>query len=91
MKLSQFRPGNKFILPVTRDGCSAVRGKVPSIKGGVLPQPFVQFLDLLKSPITIMLSYPELDIIGDFTKTGTFTLLMEKNVSGSVTQIIFRG
>lgn len=91
MKVSEFIPGNKFILPATSSGCNNVKGKVPSISGGVMPQAFVSFIDTLKNTINIILSYPELDIVGDFTKTGTFALLMEKNVSGSTSQIIFRG
>jgi hypothetical protein len=92
MKISQNQAGNKFLLPVTRNGCDAIKSKVNSIKNGILPQPFVSFLGGLKATgINMILSYPEVDIVGDFTKSGTFTLLMEKVVSGGRTQIIFRG
>lgn len=91
MKMTQYSNGNRFALPVTRDGCGVVRNKMSAItRFGTLTEPFVPFLTGSgRNPVEITLSYQGIDIIGDFAKTGSFTLLLEKNDS-DVPQIIIR-
>lgn len=88
LKLSQFQSNNRFILPVTTNGCGAIRNRMPSIRQGILTQPFVAFVTLLKNPLEVILSYPDLDIIGNLSKSGSFTITLEKNETNRITQII---
>ena len=90
MRMSQFQSNNRFIIPVTINGCGTIVNRMPSIRQGLLTQPFVAFVSLLKNPLQIILSYPDLDVIGDFSKSGTFTLTLEKNETNRITQIIVR-
>ncbi len=88
MRMSQFQSNNRFIMPVTINGCNSIKNRVASIRQGILTQPFVAFISLLKNPLEVILSYPDLDIIGDFSKSGTFDITLEKNETGGITQII---
>lgn len=90
MKLSQFQSNNRFLLPVTINGCNTIKNRMPSIRQGILTQPFEAFVSLTRNPLEIVLSYPDLDIIGDFSKSGTFTITLEKNETGGITQIIVK-
>ncbi|MBI2076717.1 MAG: hypothetical protein HYT72_05720 [Candidatus Aenigmarchaeota archaeon] len=91
IRMSQFQSNNKFIIPVTQNGCDAVRNKMPLIqKHGLLTQPFVTFVTTQKNPIDITLSYSDLDIIGNLSKSGIFTVTLEKNETAQLTQIIVR-
>ena len=89
-KLSQVQSKNRFVLPVTINGCNSVKNRMSSISGGILSQPFVAFVSLLRNPIEVILSYPDIDIIGDFSKSGIFTITLEKNETNRITQIIVR-
>ena len=74
MRLSQDQPGNKFVIPVTSNGCDTIRNKLPLS----LPLiPFVSVSDALNA-IELILSYP-VDLIGNFERTGKFKLILEKN------------
>ncbi len=90
MSLSQFQSDNRFILPATISGCSAIQNRLPSVQHGLLTQPIVAFVSMLKNPLEIILSYPDLDIVGDFSKSGAFTITLEKGEANGITQIIVR-
>ena len=88
LRLSQAQSKNRFVIPITRDGCSNVRGKFQLIKiHGIMPQAYVPFFQG-QAPIDIILSYPDLDIIGDFAKSGPFRLILQKNETDTTAQII---
>lgn len=90
LRLSQAQERNRFVLPITTGGCSNVRGKFQLIKiHGFMPQAFVPFFEG-QAPIDIILSYPDVDIIGDFVKTGSFKLVLEKNETDTNVEIIAR-
>lgn len=90
LRLSQAQEKNRFVIPITREGCANIRSKFQLIKiHGFMPQAFVPFF-LGKSPIEIILSYTDVDIIGDFVKTGSAKLVLEKNETDSQVQIIVR-
>lgn len=90
LRLSQSQERNRFVLPITTNGCSNVRGKFQLIKiHGFMPQAFVPFFQG-KSPVEIILSYPDVDIIGDFVKAGSAKLVLEKNETDKTVQIIVR-
>ena len=87
MRVSQYEPGNRFIIPITMTGCESILNKSEIVKSfGYLTQPFVSFIETLDYPIQMELSYPEIDIVGDFSKSGNFIISLEKNE----TQIIIR-
>jgi len=74
LRLSQDQPGNKFVIPVTSNGCDAIRNNLP------LSLPLISFVpvsDALNA-IELILSYP-VDLIGNFERTGKFKLILEKN------------
>lgn len=90
LRLAQAQDRNKFVLPITSEGCANIRSKFQLIKvHGFMPQAFVPFFQG-KAPIDIILSYPDIDIIGDFIKTGSFKLVIEKNETDTTAQIIAR-
>ncbi|MBI2578166.1 MAG: hypothetical protein HYW26_00490 [Candidatus Aenigmarchaeota archaeon] len=90
LRLSQAQERNRFVLPITTGGCSNVRGKFQLIKiHGFMPQAFMPFFQG-KSPLEIILSYPDVDIMGDFVKAGSAKLVLEKNETTDRVQIIVR-
>ncbi len=79
MKVNQYNEGNRFIIPVTTGGCGVIRNKMPIIKDrGLLTQPFVSSDEAGMHPAELTLSYPDVDIVGDFSKSGQFVLIFEK-------------
>ncbi len=91
MKMSQFQSNNRFVIPVTQSGCSVIANKMPVIQQQqLLTQPFVAFVTTRKNPIDITISYPDIDIIGNLSKSGVFTITLEKNETTQLTQIIIR-
>jgi hypothetical protein len=78
MQLSRNYEGNKFILPVTKGGCDAIKNKMPSLAS---PQPaYASFVQRPNNVTYLVLIY-SIDIIGDFSKKNDFILTMEKNNS----------
>lgn len=91
MKMSQFQSSNRFVIPVTQSGCGIIANKMPVIQQQrILTQPFVPFVTTQKNPIDITISYPDIDIIGNLSKSGVFTITLEKNETTQLTQIIIR-
>lgn len=88
VKISQLQSSNRFIIPATIDGCGTIRNRMPDIRQGVLTQPFAAFIGALKNPLEVILSYPSIDIVGDFSKSGTFAITLEKNETNGIAQII---
>ncbi|MBI2971522.1 MAG: hypothetical protein HYY37_03865 [Candidatus Aenigmarchaeota archaeon] len=87
MKMSQRLSGNKFIIPVTRDGCSVVADNIAEIKAhGFMPHAFVSFVNAFKNVIEITIVYHEVDIVGSFSKTGSFTVNLDR-IEANVTRI----
>ncbi len=79
LRVSQDIPGNKFILPVTSGNCTVFNTRLAQIaQFGTLLQPFVIASETINA-IELALSYPAIDIIGGFERTGPFTLVIEKN------------
>jgi hypothetical protein len=80
MRMSQNAEDNKFILPVTVGGCTVVSNKMPLS----LPYtPFVPFNDLMNA-VELATSYP-VDLIGNFERSGRFTLTLEKTGNNAIT------
>jgi hypothetical protein len=77
IRLTQVQPGNKFVIPVTQDGCSVVRNKLPLSVPSILTLPFVAVGDL-STAVEFSVSAP-IDLVGSFERTGSFTLVLEKN------------
>ena len=73
LRLQQEQPLNRFVLPVTVNGCQVVRNKMPL---GLPLTPFVPFNELLNA-IELIIGYP-IDLVGNYERTGTFTLVLEK-------------
>lgn len=87
IKMSQNLTGNKFIIPVTKTGCSVIKSKFETIRTlGYLPSAFVSFATT-KNPLEVSISFPGIDLVGDFSKTGAFKILLEKNETDQVVQI----
>jgi hypothetical protein len=77
MRLTQEQQGNKFVIPVTINGCDVVKNRLPLSVPSIFTLPFVSISDILNAIEIITTS--SLDIVGDFEKTGSFTLVLEKN------------
>lgn len=91
MKMSQHQMGNKFLIPATKNGCTAIRSKMNIIQAfGVMTQAFASTGASGSNPIEVVLSYPGMDIIGNITKSGAFTMNIEKNESSGIVQMVFR-
>ncbi|MFH0832703.1 MAG: hypothetical protein V1900_03230, partial [Candidatus Aenigmatarchaeota archaeon] len=90
MKLSQKQPGNKFIIPVIKGGCNNIREKMPNVKTYGTSKPFSSFIAQAEYPIEVALTYDDIDIVGDFSKSGRFMLTFERNETGNKTQIVIR-
>ncbi len=84
IELSQYQTGNKFIIPITKGSCSVIRGKPVN---EFLASPFSSFVPTGKYPLEIVLSYP-IDLVGNFSESGSFVIDMEKRLSGGSAQII---
>lgn len=78
IKLSQAYSGNKFIIPVTAGGCSAISNKMPAVDG--LAEKYASFIPRSTDITYIILEY-SIDLVGDFYRSGPFILTMEKNNS----------
>lgn len=77
IRLVQEQAGNRFIIPVTSTGCDVVKNKLPLSVPSIFTLPFVSFDDLFDA-IELAITYP-IDFVGNFERTGTFTLTLEKN------------
>lgn len=77
MKLVQNADGNRFVIPVTQNGCDVVKNRLPLSVPSILTLPFVAFDDVLKA-VELAIRY-QIDLVGDFERTGSFTLVLEKN------------
>jgi len=75
MQVAQYERGNRFILPSTVDNCNVVSRSTPAAE---ITTPYVEFLGDI-STIEMDLSYPTVDISGDYQKSGPVTLVIEKN------------
>ncbi|HIG96726.1 MAG TPA: hypothetical protein HA230_00040 [Candidatus Aenigmarchaeota archaeon] len=79
LRLSQDIPGNKFILPITSGNCTVINTRTAEIaQYGTLLQPFVLANEAINA-IELALSYPSVQIVGSFDKSGAFGLIFEKN------------
>ncbi|MDI6721266.1 MAG: hypothetical protein QMD85_02660 [Candidatus Aenigmarchaeota archaeon] len=81
--VSENQEGNRFSMPVIGNNCSLIRTKPLSYP----LQPFIQTNENAGA-IELVLNYPEIDIRGDHERTGSFTILMERNLSDDK-QLIF--
>lgn len=89
--MSQNFTRSRFIIPVTKSGCSVLRNRFQDIQAyGYLPSAFVPFAKG-KNPLEVSLPLPELDLVGDVSKTGAFKILLEKNETDQIVQIIGTG
>jgi len=89
LEMSQYEPGNKFILPITSNSCNDIKSKIRDIsKLGYLSRPFSDEL-IEKGLLEIVLDYPEIDIVGENIQGSDLTVVLEKNES-VIPQIIAR-
>jgi hypothetical protein len=79
LRVSQFEEGNRFLLPVTKGGCQIIANKLPMSSLA----PFVPASTLADS-IEFILSYPFMNIIGDFQRSGKLSLVLEKNGTNQI-------
>jgi len=79
MRVSQMAEDNRFLLPATIGGCSQISSRLPMIT----LMPFVPSGETANA-IEMFLSYPFIDIVGNYEKTGKMTLIMEKNSTNQI-------
>jgi hypothetical protein len=79
MRLSQYVRGNRFILPITVNNCTTIDNLMPISE---VAQTFVKFITKI-STIELSLSYPAVDMSGDFQRTGSVSIIIEKNETDS--------
>lgn len=89
LRLSQDIAGNRFIIPITSGNCTIFNTRLSQIRQyGTALQPFVLANDLVNA-MELALSYPAIDIMGSFDRSGALTMTIEKNETNS-NQIIIR-
>lgn len=92
MKLSQFLAGNEFEIPVTQMNCQNMSDKINETSG-YINGPFYPFAGEGNYTITVVIRYPSVDFVsaGDYEdfEAGEYSVSLEKNETGNVTQIIF--
>jgi hypothetical protein len=82
IKMSETMGGNKFLIAVTESGCAAVRSKFPEIRAlGYLPEAFVPFAQQ-ESELEATVSFPDIDLIGNFAGDGPVRLVLERTEGG---------
>jgi|GEM_PF-2512163 len=90
MKMSQELAGNKFIVPITPGTCSRIESKM-NLTPDFISGPFSAFAEQKAYPVLVTLSYPGIDIVGDEEfGQGQFSIVLEKNETGNITQIIVK-
>jgi len=72
LSVSQNFAGNKFIIPVTYDGCDKIKNRINSFY-------FTGFIPLAEKTVLIMLKYSDIKISGGFSKNTPINLLLRKN------------
>ncbi len=77
LRVSENQPGNRFIIPITSGGCAIIRNRLP-LSSTILP--FVAGVPIAANALELSIKYP-VTMIGEFEKTGRFTLILEKNQS----------
>ena len=78
IEMSQKTGGNDLLIAATNNGCSSIQNKFSFIKTlGHLPSAFVGFDDGRKQ-LEIFLPFSDIDLLGDFSKTGAFKINLEK-------------
>lgn len=89
LRISQDVAGNKFILPITSGNCTVFTTRLSQItQFGTILQPFVLGSEVANA-VELSLGYPAVDIVGQFQRSGSFTLIVEKNDT-SENQIIIK-
>lgn len=79
MRLSQDVPGNQFILPITTGNCTIFNSRLPEIPTfGTFVQPLRAFGEAVNA-VELVLSYPSVQIAGDFDRSGNFKVSIQKN------------
>jgi hypothetical protein len=79
LRMSQIEEDNKFLLPATVGGCSNIGSKLPMFT----LSPFVPGAEQANS-IEMFLSYPFVDIIGNYQKSGKISVVLEKNNTNQI-------
>ncbi|MBI2579319.1 MAG: hypothetical protein HYW27_00275 [Candidatus Aenigmarchaeota archaeon] len=74
--ISETQEGNRFAIPVVGSACSLIGTK--SLSHPL--QPFISTNEGVGA-IELVLEYPGIDIRGDYERTGSFTLVIERNES----------
>jgi hypothetical protein len=74
--VSETQEGNRFSVPVVGSTCGFIGNKSLSYP----LQPFISTGEGLGA-IELVLNYPEIDIRGDYEREGSFTIVMERNIS----------
>jgi len=72
--MSQEQAGNRFVVPVASGGCGLIASQ---FTGSIPVAPYVPAASFLNA-IELILKYP-INIVGDFEKTGAFTIVLETN------------
>lgn len=74
MRVSQAQAGNRFVVPFTSGGCTTISNNYPITLTVV---PFVPTSDVINA-VEMLINYP-INIVGSFERTGSFTLILERN------------
>lgn len=88
--MDQSISGNRFIIPVSGPNCSVLDAKL-NVSPGYMNGPFAPFLEDGSYKFLMMISYPGLDLVateGDIVFNGEYGILLRKNQTGNLTQII---
>lgn len=90
VEMKQAFSGNSFIIPITRHNCTVIENRTGDLDTfGIITRPFVAFMPFRLYPTEILLSYPGIDLVGDFSKSGAFDIVLERNESETSQIIIY--
>ncbi|MBI4896075.1 MAG: hypothetical protein HY832_00820 [Candidatus Aenigmarchaeota archaeon] len=91
MELTQYEQDNRFLIAATKGSCTTIRDRMSLIQTfSFLTQPFASFATQHFYPVQLIVSYPFVDLVGDFDKSGIFTFIVTKNETNQ-NQLVIEG
>jgi len=86
IELTQESKGNKFLIAATGGGCKTVRARAGDINE-LVSDPYAGFIEH-NFPTEMILKYAGADIVGNFFRSGAFSLNLKKSATNDMQIIV---
>jgi hypothetical protein len=86
IELTQESKGNKFLIAATGGGCNTVRARAGDINE-MVSDPYAGFIEH-RFPTEMILKYTGMDIVGNFFRSGVFSLNLKKSATDDLQIIV---